>query len=877
MPEVIEAPLHTPTPAMQQFLALKAAHPECLLFYRMGDFYELFFDDAKRASAILDIALTKRGKHAGEDIPMCGVPAHSYEPYLEKLIRAGERVAMCEQLEDPAEAKKRGAKSVVRRDVVRIITPGTLTEESLLDARSANYLACIAQDGKRGQTLALAWIELSTGEFRACSVESANIGAELARLCPREIILADSLYNELPLSEWKAVLNPRPAALFDARRSERLLKDTYEVQSLDAFGTFTPALTAACGTLLEYVQLTQKTTLAHLPPPSIDVAGGHMVMDAATMRNLELTQRLSGGRPGSVLATIDRTITPGGARLLAARLVAPLMDALGIQARLDEVGAFTQQEAVRSILRMRLGECPDLERACSRVMLGRSGPRDLVSIAAGLRAARDIAAALSAHHWPETVEAAQAQLVGHDALIASLGAALREECGLFARDGNFVAAGYNPELDEYRHLRDDGKRVIAELQARYAESTGINALKIRFNHVLGYYIEISQVHAAKVPAEFIHRQTMAGALRYTTAELGELEQKIGKAETQALALELEIFTELVAQVSAVSTAIRGTASALATLDVAAALAELAVSREWVRPQVDHSLAFAIHGGRHPVVEAALKQNGGMFAANGCRLSDDAGDASLWLLTGPNMAGKSTFLRQNALITVLAQMGSFVPVTSAHIGVVDRLFSRVGAADDLARGQSTFMVEMVETAAILNQATARSLVILDEIGRGTATFDGLSIAQAVVEHLHDHIHCRALFATHYHELTALSGRLPRVYCHTMRVKEWKGAIVFLHEVGEGAAERSYGIHVARLAGLPKAVLSRATELLHVFESGQDKGGLMHAVAAPLPLFSFQAEKKIPSAVEEAVEALIPDEMSPKDALEALYRLKSLLAM
>jgi DNA mismatch repair protein MutS len=863
------------TPAMQQFLRLKADHPGYMLFYRMGDFYELFFEDAVQASAILDIALTKRGKHAGEDIPMCGVPVHSHESYLERLIKSGVKVAICEQMEDPAEAKKRGYKAIVRRDVVRIVTPGTITEDSLLDARQANYLAAIAADG---HTYALAWLDISTGEFFVTTLPAANLSAELARVAPSELLIPDTLHAQQELQtlleDWKTRTTTQPASVFEAKRSERLLKEAYAVTSLESFGTFTDAAVAACGALLDYVRLTQKDALPRLEAPRVQDSGEHMLIDAATGRNLELMATLSGEKRGSLLHLIDETVTAAGARLLATFLSAPSTQLSVIHERLANVEAMVESRELRGQLRSCLKSGADIERALSRLMLGRGGPRDLLALCAGLRAAQHVSTLYetSAASLPAGLLALCAPLSGHDALTGTLSAALSPEAGTFARDGNFVATGFSPELDELRSLRDDGKKVIAAMQQRYAEETGIGMLKIRHNNVIGYHIEITQAHQSKVPQEFIHRQTMAGSLRYTTVELSEMERKIRDAAEQALRLELEIFESLTAQVAAAHGAISQTARALAAADVFAALAELAAKRRYVRPQVDGSMAFSIEGGRHPVVEASLSAGGKEpFIGNDCDLAEHK---RLWLLTGPNMAGKSTFLRQNALIAVLAQMGSFVPAKSAHIGVVDRLFSRVGAADDLARGRSTFMVEMVETATILHQSTPRSLVILDEIGRGTATFDGLSIAWAVMEHLHNNSRCRALFATHYHELTELTETLPALSCHSMKVKEWKGDLIFLHEVTTGSADRSYGIHVARLAGLPHTVITRAGEILHQLESQKDSAG---SVPASLPLFSYSApapQPQAPSELEKAVEALSPDSLSPREALEVLYRLKTL---
>lgn len=861
------------TPAMAQYLRLKQEYPDTLLFYRMGDFYELFFDDALRAAAILNIALTKRGKHAGEDIPMCGVPAHSADSYLEKLIRSGEKVAVCEQLEDPAEAKKnRGYKAVVQRDVVRIVTPGTLTEDSLLDARTSNYLAALAGSGNQ---LALAWIDLSTGEFSVCPVGVAAIASEFARLAPKEILVAHSLSAKPELaaisSDYKQQLTIQPDNLFDGKRGERSLKEAYAVTSLEAFGAFDTAMLAASGALLEYIKLTQKDAVFRLDNPRVRKAGDHVQIDSASLRNLEIMQTLSGERRGSLFATVDRTVTAAAARLFTGWLVAPLTDVHAIATRQSHVAYFVEQSNLRGCIRDILKSCPDSERALTRLTMARGGPRDLLSIAASLKAAHQIRVLLENEQdvIPHGIAELRNQLGGHETLIESLTTAVRAECGLFARDGNFIADGYSAALDELRRLKSEGKKIIAELQEKYKKQTDIGSLKIKFNNVLGYFIEITQLHEKKVSSDFIHRQTMSGSLRYTTVELSELERKIADAEGGALKLELEIFAELVVSVVDASSRIKETARALAEIDVFAALAELAVEKHYTRPVVDDSMAFSISGGRHPVVEAALQKSGEKFIGNDCDLADSQ---RVWLLTGPNMAGKSTFLRQNALIAILAQAGSFVPADSAHIGVVDSLFSRVGAADDLARGRSTFMVEMVETATILNQAGRRSLVILDEIGRGTATFDGLSIAWAVMEHLHNKTRCRTLFATHYHELTALTESLDALCCYTMKVKEWKGELVFLHQVEKGAADRSYGIHVAQLAGIPKSVITRAADILHQLES-QRAGG---QVAASLPLFSFApagTQGKENTALSE-LKSISPDSLSPKDALGILYKLKAL---
>ena len=863
------------TPAMQQYLKLKTAHPGYILFYRMGDFYELFFEDAVKASQILDIALTKRGKYLDQDIPLCGVPVHSHEAYLERLILSGCKVAICEQMEDPAEAKKRGYKAVVHRDVVRIVTPGTITEETLLDARYPNYLAALSEASGE---LALSWLDISTGEFWVSTVTPANLLAELARIDPKELLVADTLSQFVSLkpllTDWKHRLTIQPDNIFDHRRGERLLKQAFAVTSLEVFGTFTPSGLAACGALLDYVQLTQKTALPRLDAPRTQFTTEHMLIDAASMRNLEVMQTLSGQRKGSLFSVIDHTVTSAGARMLASWLTAPSTHLDLLHIRQANVQYLLENAELRSAIRTHLGMCADMERALSRLCLNRGGPRDLLAINAGLNAAHALCTAISTQPaLSPGLRDLCASLGNHEAMRNKLATALKPDCGLFARDGNFIAENYLPALDEQRSLRDESKKLIAALQQKYAEYTGINSLKIRFNNVLGYYVEITAPHAPKMTFDFIHRQTLANNMRYTTPELGQLERAIGEAGERALKLELALYEELVTEVIAAQADIIRAARAIASIDVFASLAELAYRGRYARPTIDASLAFDIKLGRHPVVEASLAAGAKeAFIGNHCNL---APEQHLWLLTGPNMAGKSTFLRQNALIAILAQIGSYVPADSAHIGLIDRLFSRVGAADDLARGRSTFMVEMVETATILHQATARSLVILDEIGRGTATFDGLSIAWAVMEHLHNTIQCRALFATHYHELTALTNSLAALSCHSMKVKEWKGELIFLHEVTKGAADRSYGIHVAKLAGLPTGVLTRAADILHQLEAQQRE---TPPLSTSLPLFSYAPPPTTITQEQEAIfqelKTLEPDSISPKQALEMLYKLKKL---
>ncbi len=882
------------TPMMEQYIEIKAANPDCLLFYRMGDFYEMFFDDAETASRALGIMLTKRGKHLGADIPMCGVPVERADEYLHRLIALGHRVAVCEQLEDPAEARKRGNKSVVRRDVVRLVTPGTLTEDTLLDARCNNYLLAIARarlsSADEDARFALGWIDISTSEFRIAECDRLSLPAEIARLEPSEIIVSDALYADADLAPyWRTLpaVTPLTRDVFDSATAERRLTSFFAVATSEAFGALTRLELTAAAACVTYVERTQIGKRPPLSPPLRESAGATMAIDQATRGNLELMRTLGGDRRGSLLESIDRTVTSAGSRLLAQRLSAPLTDPAQIARRLDAVASFVNDGAARVDTRSRLQASPDLARALARLAVGRGGPRDLAAIRDGALAAAEIARArASLKETPVEIADALRSCRRPDGMLAAeLTAALAAELPAFKRDGGFVREGYDASLDETRALRDESRRVVAALQARYAEETNVRALKIRHNNVLGYFVEVTAQHgekllAAPLNATFIHRQTLAGQVRFTTTALGELEAKIASAADRALGLELDIFERLVTSVIAQGAAIKECAEALGSLDVASALAFLAAERDYARPVVDGGHGFVIEGGRHPVVEQALARDGTPFVANDCDLSPlkDVQAGRIWLITGPNMAGKSTFLRQNALIAILAQMGSFVPAKAAHIGIVDRLFSRVGAADDLARGRSTFMVEMVETAAILNQAGARSLVILDEIGRGTATFDGLSIAWATVEHLHDVNKCRALFATHFHELTALTARLERLHNATVRVKEWQGEVVFLHEVVPGSADRSYGIQVAKLAGLPANVIERAKLVLAKLEQedrAKPKG------FEDLPLFaapykpSQDMQHGALDLVVAAIAALNPDEMSPREAMEALYMLKQKL--
>jgi len=872
------------TPMMAQFLEIKAGYQDALLFYRMGDFYEMFFDDAVAAAAALDIALTKRGKHMGEDIPMCGVPVRAAEGYFLTLIRKGFRVAVCEQMEDPAEAKKRGAKSVVHREVVRLVTPGTLTEDSLLDARRHNYLAAYAEVRDQG---ALAWVDISTGVFHVMPCPRVRLGPELARLTPRELVVTQQ--NEAGLAELVTDLSVSLTALssasFDSTAAEKRLAELFKVSTLESFGQFSRAENSAMGAIVDWLDITQKGQLPLLRTPVRESAEGAMQIDAATRRNLELTRGMSGGRDGSLLAVIDRTITAGGGRLLERRVSSPSRNLNDIHARQDAVTSMLDQRALMGDLRDDLRKCPDMDRAISRLGLDRGGPRDLTAIRDGLAQAQAISKRLNGLELPTILADAATSLTGHDVLLELLQQSLVADPPILVRDGGFIAPRYDPDLDEARTLRDEGRSVIAGMQREFIEQTSISALKIKHNNVLGYFIETTATHAEKMLSAplsetFIHRQTTANAVRFTTVPLSEMETKILNAGNRALEIEKRLYSSIKAAILEQSVPIGLAAKALSEIDLSCAFADLAAGENWCKPTIDDSRSFEIEGGRHPVVEQALRKQGSApFIANDCVLADGSAGADIWLLTGPNMSGKSTFLRQNALIALLAQIGSYVPASRAHIGLVSQLFSRVGASDDLARGRSTFMVEMVETAAILNQADDRALVILDEIGRGTATYDGLSIAWATLEHLHDANQCRALFATHYHEMTALSDKLGGVENATVTVKEWEGDVIFLHEVKKGAADRSYGVQVARLAGLPDSVVTRARVVLEMLEKGEREGKVgQKALLDDLPLFSTTPAPAPVQTKESEIAArmrdIMPDDLTPKDALALLYELKNL---
>ncbi|MBA4765514.1 MAG: DNA mismatch repair protein MutS [Erythrobacter sp.] len=858
---------------MEQYLALKREAGDALLFYRMGDFFELFFEDAKVAAQVLDIALTTRGEHEGEPVPMCGVPVHSAEGYLARLIKGGCRVAIAEQTETPDEARERTkregkpvSKALVSRDIVRFVTAGTLTEEALLEPRRANLLVAVApvRDG-----VGIAACDISTGRMELEECAPDRLDAALARLGASEIVGPEDW------DDASSDVIARPRHDFRSEDGEARLKDIHGIATLDGLGDFTRPMLAAAAGLIAYLGHAGRGKLPFLLPPVARGSGTHLAMDAATRTSLEILAAQNGGREGSLIACIDRCATGAGARQLAEDLSAPLADLGSIEERLASVHHFHVDPLLRADLRGVLRQAPDIGRALGRLVAGRGSPRDLGQIRDGLSEARRVCEMLSASaDLPPLLNRIIQALGGHAALVDHLARALVPSPPTERSQGGFIAGGYDHALDALRETSGNARKAIAALEAKYRDETATPSLKIKHNKVLGYFIEVPARHGDKLMAQdsgFTHRQTMAGAVRFNSVGLHEEATRIAQAGAHAIAAEEAHFEELVGEVIAAREAIAATAAALARIDVSAGLAERAVEGDWSRPQILDEPYLEITGGRHPVVEQALARARERFVANDCALDPDD---RLWLIGGPNMGGKSTFLRQNALIILLAQAGSFVPATSARIGLADRLFSRVGASDNLARGRSTFMVEMVETAAILSQATERSFVILDEVGRGTSTYDGMALAWAVVEAVHEQLKCRCLFATHYHELSRLAEICDALSLHHVRAREWKGDLVLLHELAKGAADRSYGLSVAKLAGIPPPVIKRAKAVLDKLEKSRAETGGLAAGLGDLPLFAVTAEaEEKGDTLREAIIALDVDSLSPREALDELYRLKA----
>jgi DNA mismatch repair protein MutS len=862
--------IQSSTPMMQQYLDLKNAHQDCILFFRLGDFYEMFFEDALIASKILDIALTKRGKNQGEDIPMCGVPASTMETYLTKLLKAGVKVALCEQLENPADAKKRGVKAVVKRDVVRIFTPGTLTEDNLLDPHTHNFLLSLLM---KGSEISIAYIDISTGHVFIESLNIDNFMNVIQSINPKEILIADHASQSLlldGLSIYKQKITRVPYSRFHETSTERIIHQYYQVKTTESFGHFSETDKRCLGSLIGYLEITQKNTLPPLAFPYKKDPQNYLEIDMATRKNLELTYHEGGLKEGTLFAVLNETNTPFGSRLLHAFFLNPLKNISLINNRLDHVEFFYKNFDFCQEIRNHLKGCFDIERALGRLKTGRAKPRDLAAIRDSLHISNVIRGLfLKANHSNDFMAQTLQKLHNFEPLVMLLQKALNVELPAVLQDGGVIAQGYHAGLDELHMMRDDHKRLMADLQSQYIQKTGIQSLKIRHNDILGYFIETPPSQADKAAGFFKHKQTLASAVRFITDELIELERSIQKAAVEALALEISLFQDLVQKVLESLQLLYQTTETLAHIDVFSTLGYIGKINHYTRPFLEESSALMIEKGRHPVIERMLKSSRESFIPNSCEMNDQE---RLWIMTGPNMAGKSTFLRQNALIIIMAQIGSFVPADNVHIGLVDRLFSRVGASDDLARGHSTFMVEMIETATILNQATSQSFVILDEVGRGTATFDGLAIALASLEHLHNINQCRGLFATHYHEITKSLNALKKAACYTMEIQETGKEIVFLHKVKKGVTDQSYGLHVAGLAGIPSSVIQRAYDLLHHLEKQQGKTKMPES----LPLFERNCEPQTPSKVENLLKEINPDSLSPMDALSLLYKLKANVA-
>jgi len=874
------------TPMMAQYFSIKKNYTDALLFYRMGDFYELFFDDAIKASEALNIILTSRGKHLEQEIPMCGVPVHSANNYLLSLIKNGFKVAVCEQLENPVEAKKRGYKAIVKRDVVRVITPGTLTEDSLLEAHENNFLGSLSEI--RG-SLALAWVDISTGDFVVTSCNKKNLRALILRLNLKELLVSDDLMDKLSdeYKDFNLTLTPVSNAIYESTFAKKQICDFYGVKTLGGFGAFSRAELSAINSVITYLELTQKDTLPNLKRPFKEVSTDALQIDSFTRSNLEIVRSLSGEKGGSLLDAIDKTITACGARLLTSRLSNPSSNKTVIIDRLNDLGVFYKNNNDRKNLQLELKNILDVERALTRISLNRFVPRDLSAIGNSLRNCDKIYFYLKNIKPSDALSFDIKKLSGHKVLIKTIDEALREDLSNNIKDGGFIKAGYNEELDKQRNLRDKGAKLLSSMQQKLISLSKVSSLKIKHNNVLGYFIEIPTRHSQKFLSPplsdvFIHRQTTANSIRFTTTELGKAESNILNATSAALNIEIDILNKIQKKILKNSHKILDTARILAIVDVNCALSQTAQENDWCKPIIDDSRNFEIVNGRHPVVEKALKKTSERsFIPNSCNLSCEGNNANIWLITGPNMAGKSTFLRQNALMVILAQMGSYVPAKSAKIGIVDQLFSRIGASDDIAKGNSTFMMEMVETAVILNQATMKSLVILDEIGRGTSTFDGLSIAWATLEYLHEKNLSRGLFATHYHELTTLSKNLNGLTNATVKIKEHNDEIIFLYEVGLGTADKSYGVQVAKLAGMPSEVLKRAKTVL--MELSMDKNinpSKKDILLDDLPLFDIKLKNQTvysskESQLKKQINELKPDELTPRQALEVIYDLKKSL--
>ncbi|XVN40327.1 MAG: DNA mismatch repair protein MutS [Rickettsia endosymbiont of Argas persicus] len=870
------------TKMMQQYLDIKFAHLDCLLLFRMGDFYEMFYEDAVLASGVLGIALTKRGKNGDEEVPMCGVPYHALENYLTKLIEKNYKVAICDQLETPEEAKNRGGyKAVVNRNVTRIITPGTVIEENLITTAEPNYLASLVVP-KNKDTAALCYADLSTSTIYVIDVPSHEILNELARLKPREILLSEHLRASELASNISKQLNFRITyqvdSFFAVNKCEKIILDFYKMRDIKGVGEISSSQICAIGSILEYLTLTQKENIPNLPKPKIIDFHSYMTIDFSTRRNLEIVTNSCGGNKGSLLSTLNHTVTKQGGRLLYNFLSSPLTDIHKINQRLNITDFFYSNLDITAKVRNLLKKISDIERSLTRITMNRGSGRDLLSIKYTLETANSIKEIFFDNYGfelPSFIEKIVKPLAKNDELYNLIEEAIREDAPNNLNDGGIIKHSYHPKVAQLHDLINNGKLHIEKLKDQYKRETGIDSLKITHNNVIGLFIDVTAKNANKInDPKFIHRQTTVNSVRYTTIELQKLESDLVNAKTLVISLEKELYENICMQVIKHADYLRILASSLSGIDVFCNFAYIASENDYVRPEFTDNLSFNIEKGRHPVVEEALKKESKSFVNNDCHLSEAE---RIWLITGPNMAGKSTFLRQNAIIAIIAQIGSFVPAKSAKMGIVDKIFSRIGAADDLIKGQSTFMAEMLETSAILAQSTKNSLIILDEVGRGTSTYDGVSIAWSVLEYIHDKLKCRCLFATHYHELTIMDNFLPALQNYTIAIEESGKDILFSHNIIAGAADRSYGIHVAALAGLPASVINRAEQIMLKFEkSAASKGkNVLSTESNNLSLFALEPAKQVRnSKLEEKFKSIDPDKLSPKEALELIYQLKKL---
>ena len=863
------------TPMMEQYLTIKNKHKDALLFYRMGDFYELFFEDAIAASKALDITLTKRGKTNGMDIPMCGVPFHSADNYLPKLIKKGFNVAVCEQTETIEEAKSNLKKGPLKREVVRIISPGTLTEDNLLDRNANNFLGAISD---LNGSISISWVDVSTGCFKSRNLQKENNQKQLLtnlllRMNFSEILVSDAMELNIISEEWHSIIKKQSSSLFHYSSCLQQICSYFSIMSLEGIGKFSDGEVIASGVLLSYLKLTQCGKLPILSMIKNESENNFLEIDYFTQKSLEILSNLSGETKGSLITSLDETKTAGGARLLKQRITEPFYKVVEIEKRYNLINWFLNNDIDIFKLQNNLENIPDIERSLSRISLLRGSPKDLSILCNGLLNVKQIYEIIILFkdrlNQAPLLNNILNQISVDYSLFEDIKNSLKKDLPLSTKEGGFIRDGYDDNLDKLRNLRNNELEEITKLQNKYSDLTNVNSLKIKYNRMLGYHIEVRAVHdkALRDKDIFIHRQTTAQTSRFTTIELNEAENQLINSYDKSISIEMDIFKNFTNQIINEGKKILDIASAISELDIGIMVVKQSKDRDYVCPKILENKTLEIIEGRHPVVETQMKLSENSFISNDCILNKDD---FLWLITGPNMAGKSTYLRQNALIVIMAQAGLFVPAKEANIGVFDKIFSRVGASDDLAKGQSTFMIEMIETSLILNTASEKSLVILDEIGRGTATFDGLAIAWSVLDYLHNKIKPRTLFATHYHELTSLKEDLNHLSCHKMSIKEWNNSIIFMHKIIEGEADKSYGIHVAQLAGLPFEVIKKATQLLSKLENNKDNSYLKKSDNLDDNYSNINESQSFFKEFDN----INVDNISPREALDILYKLKLL---